>query len=291
MPVDYRAMIPTLSYRNQAFINGKYVAAASGKTFDCVSPIDGRVLTQVASCDAEDVNRAVTAARAVFEKGSWSTCHPAKRKKVMLKFAELIAKHKDELALLETLDMGKPISASAGGDIPGSIQAIQWYAEAADKVYDEVAPYRPDSVSLITRELAQQLQATLQALCGLQLVDLHISDLLNNQLPSHYDYTSQYDILVFRRLAAGQSDTDLAQPGELLHELPRRSGPPVLRRIDTSPVAFAVFDHVLLTVHPADCSVRDFFINDLIDYAPKDSAEMMERPFFSIANSGNCVRN
>ena len=152
MPVDYRAMIPTLVYRNQAFINGKYVAAASGKTFDCVSPIDGRVLTQVAACDAEDVNRAVAAARAVFEKGSWSACHPAKRKKVMLKFADLIARHKDELALLETLDMGKPISSSAGGDIPGSIQAIQWYAEAADKVYDEVAPYRPDSVSLITRE-------------------------------------------------------------------------------------------------------------------------------------------
>ena len=152
MPTDYRAMIPTLTYRNQAFINGKYVAAASGKTFDCVSPIDGKLLTKVAACDAEDVNRAVAAARAVFEKGSWSACHPAKRKKVMLKFAELMQKHKDELALLETLDMGKPIASSAGGDIPGAIQAIQWYAEASDKVYDEVAPYRPDSVSLITRE-------------------------------------------------------------------------------------------------------------------------------------------
>ena len=152
MPADYRAMIPTLAYRNQAFINGKYVPAASGRTFACVSPIDGRVLTQVAECDAEDVNRAVAAARAVFEKGSWSACHPAKRKKVMLKFAELMHKHRDELALLETLDMGKPISASAGGDIPGAIQAIQWYAEAADKIYDEVSPYRPDSVSLITRE-------------------------------------------------------------------------------------------------------------------------------------------
>ena len=149
---DYRAMIPTLSYRNLAFINGKHVAAASGKTFDCVSPIDGKVLTQVASCDAEDVNRAVAAARAAFEKGSWSACHPARRKKVLLKFAELLAIHKDELALLETLDMGKPISASAGGDIPGAIQAIQWYAEAADKQYDAISPYRPDSVSLITRE-------------------------------------------------------------------------------------------------------------------------------------------
>jgi acyl-CoA reductase-like NAD-dependent aldehyde dehydrogenase len=152
MATDYRALIPTLSYRNQAFINGKHVAAASGKTFDCVSPIDGKVLTKVAECDSEDVNRAVAAARAAFEKGSWSTIHPAKRKRVLLKFAELILKHKDELALLETLDVGKPISSSAGGDIPGAAQCIQWYAEAADKVYDEIAPYRPDSVSLITRE-------------------------------------------------------------------------------------------------------------------------------------------
>ena len=149
---DYRAMIPALSYRNMAFINGRHVAASSGKTFDCISPVDGRVLTQVAACDGEDVNRAVAAARAVFEKGSWSACHPARRKKVLLKFAELLHKHKDELALLETLDVGKPISVSAGGDIPGAIQAIQWYAEAADKHYDAMAPYRPDSVALLTRE-------------------------------------------------------------------------------------------------------------------------------------------
>jgi acyl-CoA reductase-like NAD-dependent aldehyde dehydrogenase len=149
---DYRAMIPGLVYRNQAFINGRHVPAASGKTFDCVSPIDGRVLTQVAACDAEDVNRAVAAARAAFEKGSWSACHPQKRKKVLTRLAELILKHRDELALLETLDMGKPIASSAGGDIPASAQAIQWYGEAADKQYDEVAPYRPDSVAMITRE-------------------------------------------------------------------------------------------------------------------------------------------
>ena len=149
---DYRAMIPGLVYRNQAFINGQHVPAASGRTFDCVSPIDGRVLTQVAECDAEDVNRAVAAARAAFEKGGWSACHPQKRKKVLTRFAELILKHRDELALLETLDMGKPIASSAGGDIPASTQAIQWYGEAADKQYDDVAPYRPNSVALITRE-------------------------------------------------------------------------------------------------------------------------------------------
>jgi magnesium transporter len=110
-----------------------------------------------------------------------------------------------------------------------------------------------------------QIQPTLQLLCGTQLVDLHVSDLLNNQLPSHYDYTSQYDMLVFRRLAAGQSETDLAQPGEPLHQPIKRSGPPVLKRIDTSPVGFAVFDRVLLTIHPAGCTVREAYALKLLN--------------------------
>jgi Mg2+ and Co2+ transporter CorA len=108
------------------------------------------------------------------------------------------------------------------------------------------------------------LQTTLQQLCGLQLVDLHISDLLNNHLPSHYDYTSQYDVLVFRRLAAGNSMTDLEHPGEPLNHVPSRGGPPILRRIDTSPVGFAVMDRVLLTVHPTDCTVRDIYAAKLL---------------------------
>ena len=110
---DYRAQLPSLSYRNQAFINGKFTAAASGKTFDCISPIDGKVLTKVAECDKEDVDRAVKAARAAFDKGVWSGVAPAYRKKIMLKWVALIEKHKEELALLETLDMGKPIANSS----------------------------------------------------------------------------------------------------------------------------------------------------------------------------------
>ena len=109
------------------------------------------------------------------------------------------------------------------------------------------------------------LQATLQLLCGTQLVDLHVSDLLNSQLPSHYDYTSQYDMLVFRRLAAGHTETGLAQPGEPLLQPNKRSGPPVLKRIDTSPVGFAVFDRVLLTVHPAGCTVREAYALKLLN--------------------------
>lgn len=115
------------------------------------------------------------------------------------------------------------------------------------------------------------IQATLQALCGMKLVDLHLSDLLNNQLPSHYDYTSQYDILVFRRLAAGHSETDLSRPGAVLTEPIKRSGPPVLRRIDTSPVGFAVFDRVLLTVHPAGCTVLEQYATRLLSAATASS--------------------
>ena len=107
-------------------------------------------------------------------------------------------------------------------------------------------------------ELEQsRVQATLQVMGGVLLVDLHVSDLLNNQLPSHFDYTSQYDILVFRRLAAGHSETDLEHPGQVLTQSTHRGGPPVLRRIDTSPVGFAVFDRVLVTIHPAGCTVLD----------------------------------
>jgi len=116
-----------------------------------------------------------------------------------------------------------------------------------------------------------QVQAMLQTLCGQQLVDLHISDLINNQLPSHYDYTSQYDVLVFRRLAAGHRATDLEHPGEPLNHEPAKGGPPILRRIDTSPVGFAVFDRVLLTVHPTDCTVRDVYAAKLLLAASVES--------------------
>ena len=115
------------------------------------------------------------------------------------------------------------------------------------------------------------VQAVLQSVCGLQLVDLHISDLINNQLPSHYDYTSQYDLLVFRRLAAGLRPTDPEHPGEPLHVAPTGGGPPILRRIDTSPVGFAVMDRLLLTVHPTDCTVRDAYAVKLLQAASSES--------------------
>jgi Mg2+ and Co2+ transporter CorA len=108
------------------------------------------------------------------------------------------------------------------------------------------------------------IQATLQTLCGIQLVDLHVSDLLNAQLPSHYDYTAQYDLLVFRRLASATAAGEAAPAGTESSAPARRTGPPILRRIDTSPVGFAVFDNVLLSVHPVDCAVRDAYAQRLL---------------------------
>jgi magnesium transporter len=119
--------------------------------------------------------------------------------------------------------------------------------------------------------LQAQIQASLLHLCGTHLVDLHVSDLLNNQLPSHYDYTSQYDVLVFRRLATSHTEPDMAAPGQPLQQRTKRSGPPVLKHIDTSPVGFAVFDHVLLTVHPTDCTVREAYALKLLNANNQES--------------------
>ena len=141
-----------LSFRNKLFINNEYVEAASGETFPCVSPIDGRELVHVAKGGAEDINRAVMAARTAFENGKWSNLAPAKRKQVMIRFADLIANHADELALLETLDMGKPVTFARKGDLPGVVRTVQWFGECIDKVYGEIAPLSADEVGLITRE-------------------------------------------------------------------------------------------------------------------------------------------
>jgi acyl-CoA reductase-like NAD-dependent aldehyde dehydrogenase len=149
---DWHARARSLAIQAQAYIDGRYVSAASGETFDCISPIDGRLLARVAATDVADADRAVAAARRAFDDGAWSRQPPRERKRVLLRFAELILEHRDELALLETLDMGKPISDSLAVDIPATARCIAWYAEAVDKIYDEVAPTGHDALALITRE-------------------------------------------------------------------------------------------------------------------------------------------
>jgi acyl-CoA reductase-like NAD-dependent aldehyde dehydrogenase len=145
-------VLTNLSVRSQAFVDGAYVDAASGETFDCINPATGRTIASVAACDAEDIDRAVRGARAVFESGVWSRKAPKQRKRVLVRLAELMREHRDELALLETLDMGKPIRDSRAVDVPLAAECIAYYGEAIDKVYDEVAPTGPGDVVMLVRE-------------------------------------------------------------------------------------------------------------------------------------------
>jgi acyl-CoA reductase-like NAD-dependent aldehyde dehydrogenase len=135
-----------------ALIDGQLLPARSGQTFDCISPIDGRRLASVAACDRQDVDAAVSVARTCFERADWAGQAPAARKRLLLRFAELVEAAAEELALLETLDVGKPIRDSLSVDVPSTVRCLRWYAEAIDKRYDEVAPTAGDTLALVTRE-------------------------------------------------------------------------------------------------------------------------------------------
>ncbi|WP_231960218.1 aldehyde dehydrogenase [Tepidimonas fonticaldi] len=143
---------PSLTLDGRAFIDGRRVEATDGRTFDCHSPVDGRLLTAVARGGPADIDAAVAAARAAFEDRRWAGKPPAARKRVLIRFAELILAHGDELALTETLDMGKPLRYAKGVDVNSAANCIRWYGEAVDKVYDEIAPTPDTALALITRE-------------------------------------------------------------------------------------------------------------------------------------------
>jgi gamma-glutamyl-gamma-aminobutyraldehyde dehydrogenase len=149
---DWNDMAAKLSIEGRAFIDGEYCAARSGRTFDCVSPIDGKVLARIADSGEAEVERAVAAARRAFEQRVWAGCNPRARKAVLLRWAALMRAHRDELALLETLDVGKPIGDTTTVDIPGAAYCVEWFAEAIDKVGGEVVPSDHHLIGLVTRE-------------------------------------------------------------------------------------------------------------------------------------------
>ena len=141
-----------LKFRTQAFIDGRFCGAASGRTYTSVNPATGRPLAEIAACEAPDVDAAVKAARRAFEKGAWAKCPAAQRKRVMLKLADLIEENLAELALLDCLDAGKPISDCMNMDLPDTVHCFRWHAEAIDKEYERVSPVGPDNVAMIVRE-------------------------------------------------------------------------------------------------------------------------------------------
>jgi len=150
--IDWRSRAADIRIDGRALITGQRVAAQSGETFDCISPIDGRVLGPVARGREADIDAAVKSARQAFDDGRWAHKSPAQRKKILQRFSEKILAAKEELALLETLDMGKPVQYSLNVDVQSTARTIAWYAEAIDKVYDEIAPTPRSGLALITRE-------------------------------------------------------------------------------------------------------------------------------------------
>jgi len=148
---DYKTGAEALKFRNQCWIDGAFVPAASGETFVSINPATGIPLCQVARGGAADIDRAVAAARAAFSDGRWSGKTPSERKEVLLRLAAIIRANLTELALLDTLDMGKPIAETVNVDVPGSATFFQWHAEAIDKLYDEVAPTGGRDVAMIRR--------------------------------------------------------------------------------------------------------------------------------------------
>jgi acyl-CoA reductase-like NAD-dependent aldehyde dehydrogenase len=138
--------------RSEAFIDGSFVAAADGRTFDTVSPRDGSVLASVTRGDARDIDLAVAAARRAFERGDWAMCSPADRGRVLVRLAALMEARLEELAQLEARDTGHPIGDARRVDVPNAARCFAWYGEAVDKVFGEIAPTAADALALITRE-------------------------------------------------------------------------------------------------------------------------------------------
>jgi gamma-glutamyl-gamma-aminobutyraldehyde dehydrogenase len=141
-----------LQLRSGIFIDGEFRSAASGATFDTVNPATGELLTAVASADSVDVDAAVVSARTSFESGVWSKTSPAHRKRVLLRLAELIMAHRAELALLDSMDMGKLVMEAYNVDVPSAADLFAFYGEALDKINGEIAPTEPGNLALVTRE-------------------------------------------------------------------------------------------------------------------------------------------
>ncbi|MBO1518410.1 aldehyde dehydrogenase [Oceanisphaera pacifica] len=148
----WQGLADKVTLESRLFIAGKYQKSHANERFNCINPATEQILAEVSRAQDADVNKAVAAARSSFESGVWADASPAERKAVLLRLATLIEKHQHELALLDTLNTGKPIRHSLNDDVPNAVLAIRWYAEAIDKVYGEVAPTPNNVLALITRE-------------------------------------------------------------------------------------------------------------------------------------------
>ena len=148
---EYQAIAADLSFPRAAFIDGKY-RKGSGGIMPTINPATGETLCEIAVCNSDDVDLAVGKAREAFDQGRWRMLHPSDRKDVLIRLCKLLTRNRRELAVMETLDSGKPIRDCETIDLPETIHTIKWHAEAIDKIYDQVSPTGDDAISMIVRE-------------------------------------------------------------------------------------------------------------------------------------------
>lgn len=142
----------TLTFPTKAFIGGEFVSSLSGETITTVNPATAKIIADYACCGKEDVDFAVSIARRTFDSGVWSRMHPAERKKVLFKFADIIERESLALSVLETIDSGKPVGSCISGDLPETLVALRWHAECIDKRYGSTSPSGHGALGLIEKE-------------------------------------------------------------------------------------------------------------------------------------------
>jgi len=149
---EYESISRSIELPSGAFIDGRARRAASGETFETLNPATGQPLNRIANCGQADVDLAVEKAREAFDDGRWSKRHPTERKQILIKWCKLIRRHRRELAVLESVESGKPIQEIENVDLAETLHCLEWHAETADKIYDQVAPAGDDAVALVVRE-------------------------------------------------------------------------------------------------------------------------------------------
>jgi len=149
---EYKAIAAGLTLPTNAFIDGAFVPAKSGKTFKTTNPATGDVLAEIAACDASDVDFAVARARQAFDDGRWRLMSPGERKAVLLRLARLLEDNRYELAVMESIDSGKPVRECQAVDVPDTIHTIRWHAELIDKLYDNTNNVGANALAMVVRE-------------------------------------------------------------------------------------------------------------------------------------------
>ena len=149
---EYRAIARDLNPPGNAFIDGRFQAAKSKRSFASINPASGETVAMVAACDGRDVDLAVKKAREAFDQGRWSRLHPSERKETLIRLAKLMKRNRHELAVLESVDSGKPVRDCETVDLEETLHCLIWHAEAIDKIYDQTAPVGDDAIAIVVRE-------------------------------------------------------------------------------------------------------------------------------------------